>query len=391
MTETRSTRSSRTRALLALLCLVLAASAAEAQRWREKRQERRARREATATAATGINLASRITVIKQAGGRMDWVDSKIAFDMQAPGGAFEVYVMRPDGTDTKCLTCGLPDLPHKNNGQPSWDPSGRYLVFQAEKAAHRRLLLGHAATPGGGVLNDLWVLDTSTNRATMIREVADAPGQGTLHPHFSSDGTMLSWSEMKEKSGLESRKQLGYWQLMVADFRVTGGRPTLANVRGLSPGGQGFYENHGFSPDGSRLIFTSNFEGRGRLDYDIYVVDLRTQKLTRLTTDGYNEHANYSPDGRYIAWMSNVGISGAGTDYWIMNSDGSNKRRVTHFNEKGHPEYQGRATTVADLSWRPDGTAFAAYIGGKVIMEPTKDPIRTVLVELRPEAIGRTR
>jgi Tol biopolymer transport system component len=239
------------------------------------------------------------------------------------------------------------------------------------------------------VLNDLWVLDTGTNRATMIREVADSPGQGTLHPHFSSDGTLLSWSEMKEKSGLAKKKQLGYWQLMVADFRVDGGRPSLANVRAFSPGGPGFYENHGFSPDGSRLIFTSNFEGKRRLDYDIYVMELRTQKLTRLTSEAYNEHANYSPDGRSIAWMSNAGIRFGGTDYWIMNSDGSHKRRLTHFNEKGYAEYVGRPTTVADLSWRPDGTAFAAYVGGKVLMESSRDPPRTVLVELRPEAIGR--
>ena len=376
----------------ALLVLALGASVAAAQGWGARwRQRREARREAAAAAATQTSLVSRVTVIKPAGGRLDWVGNKIAYDMQAPGGAFEVYVMRPDGSDSKCLTCGNPDLPHRNNGQPAWDPTGRYIVLQAEKPSHRRLFVEHVATPGGGVLNDLWVLDTETNRATKIRDVQDAPGQGTLHPHFSSDGTMLSWSEMKEKAGLAPQRQLGYWQLMVADFRVVGGRPTLSNVHGYEPGGPGFYENHGFSPDGSRLIFTSNFEGRGRLDYDIYTVELRTRKLTRLTNQGYNEHANYSPDGRYIAWMSNVGIASRGTDYWIMNSDGSNKRRATFFNEKGHPEYQGKATTVADLSWRPDGTAFAAYVGGKVIMESASDPTRTVLVELRPEAVGRTR
>jgi Tol biopolymer transport system component len=143
----------------------------------------------------------------------------------------------------------------------------------------------------------------------------------------------------------------------------------------------GFYENHGFSHDGSRLLFTSNFEGRGRTDYDIYSIDLRTQKATRLTSEGYNEHANYSPDGRYIVWMSNVGAPG-GADYWIMNADGSNKRRLTFFNEKGHPEYIGPRTLVADLAWRPDGTAFAGYVGGKVLTESKTEPTKIVLVEL---------
>ena len=378
----------RARVSVALIGLTILGTTVCAQRWRERRQERRQE----AAAAPGASLVSRITNLKERGGRLDWVDSKIAFDMQGPDGFFAIYVMRPDGTGEKCLTCGHPDLPKRNIGQPAWDPSGRYLVFQAEKAVHEKVRFGHALTPGAGVLNDLWVLDTSTNRATMIRQVGDAPGQGTLHPHFSSDGTMLSWSEMNEKAGLQKKKQLGYWQLMVADFRVVGGRPSLANVRAFEPGGPGFYENHGFSPDGSRLIFTSNFEGRTRLDYDIYTLDLRTQKMTRLTTEGYNEHGSFSPDGRSIVWMSNEGNGRfGGTDYWIMNSDGSNKRRLTHFNEKGYPEYQGRATTVADFAWRPDGTAFAAYIGGKVIMESKTDPTRTVLVELRPEAVGRAR
>jgi Tol biopolymer transport system component len=368
--------------------VLLAPPPAGAQgRWRERRE----RRKAAAAPPAGAGLVSRITTLKEGGGRLDWVDNKIAFDMQGPGGVFEIYVMRPDGTDTRCVTCGLPDLPHRNNGQPAWDPSGRYLVFQAEKGAHQKLRFGHATTPGSGVLNDLWVLDTSTNRATRIREVADAPGQGTLHPHFSSDGSMLSWSEMKEKSSLETKKQLGYWQLMVADFRVAGGRPSLTNIRAFSPGGPGFYENHGFSPDGSRLIFTSNFEGKRRLDYDIYMLDLRTQKMTRLTNEGYNEHANYSPDGRFIVWMSNVGNRSSGADYWIMNADGSNKRKLTYFNDGGRPEfaaYAARRVTVADLAWRPDGTAFAAYYGGKVLMESAENPTKIIFVELRAEALG---
>jgi len=362
-----------------LLCLLLLATDAGAQRGRGQRPKR----PEAGAAETGTGLVNRITTLKPGGGRLDWVDDKIAFDMLRPGGAFAVYVMKPDGTDVKCLTCGHPDIPQRNDGQPAWDPSGRYLVFQAEKAKHAKVRFGHALTPGSGVLNDLWVLDTSNNRATVIREVPDGPGHGTLHPHFSPDGTMLSWSEMYEKGGLRKRKVVGYWQLMLADFRVAGGRPSLANVRTLTPGPPAFYENHGFSPDGSRLIFSSNFEAKKWLENHIYVMDLKTQKPTRLTSEGWNEHAIYSPDGRFIAWMSNVGNRSGGTDYWIMNSDGSNKRRLTYFNEKGHPEYAGKKTVVADLAWRPDGAAFAAYVGGKVLTESSSDPSRIVLVELR--------
>jgi Tol biopolymer transport system component len=363
--------------------VLLATEHAGAQAWGRKRREQRPPAEAPET-----GLVGRITTLKEGAARLDWVDNRIAFDMMGPRGVFQIYVMRSDGTDVKCLTCGHPDLPHGHIGQPAWDPSGRYLAFQAEKGAHPAVHLSQTLTPGSGVLNDLWVLDTATNRATMIREVGNTPGHGTLHAHFSSDGAMLSWSEMQEKGGLRKGKELGYWQLMLADFRVVGGRPRLENVTSVTPGGPGFYENHGFSPDGTRLIFTSNFEAGKRFENDIYVMDLRSRKATRLTNEGYNEHAIYSPDGRSIAWMSNVGNPSHGTDYWIMNADGSNKRRLTHFNQKGHAEYAGAMVVVADLSWRPDGTALAGYYRRGGAIESMRHPTKIILIELRPEAIG---
>jgi hypothetical protein len=80
--------------------------------------------------------------------------------------------------------------------------------------------------------------------------------------------------------------------------------------------------------------------------------------------------------------MSNRGLSSRGAEYWIMDSDGSNKRRLTYFNEKGHPQYVGPNTMVADFSWRPDGKAFGAYTGGKVITASTAEKI--LLIEIDP-------
>lgn len=368
-------------ALCPMLGLALLVPETTRAQWRrERRREQR-------QSAPAPGLVTRITVLKEGGARLDWVDNKIAFDMPGSGGTFAIYTMRPDGSEVRCLSCGHRDLPQRNIGQPAWDPSGRYLVFQAEKGAHQRMRFGHAVNPGAGVLNDLWVLDTSTNRATMIRDVPNDPSRGTLHPHFAPDGRMLSWSEMREKAGLRKGQEAGYWDLMLADFTVAGGRPRLENVRAVTPGGPGIYENHGFSPDGTRLIFSSNFEEKRRIEDNIYVMDLRSRKLARLTDEGYNEHGMFSPDGRSIVWMSNVGNPSKGTDYWIMNSDGSNKRRLTHFNEKGHPEYVGKKVVVADLSWRPDGTAFAGYYREGGGLESRNTPTKIILVELRPDAV----
>ena len=130
---------SRTRRALALVgVLFLVADCAAAQGWRERRRARREKRKADASAAAATpattpaaSLVSRITTLKQGGSRLDWVDNKIAYDMLGPDRIFNVYVMRSDGSDSRCLTCNHPDLPKRNIGQPTWHPAGRYLVFQA--------------------------------------------------------------------------------------------------------------------------------------------------------------------------------------------------------------------------------------------------------------------
>ena len=81
----------------------------------------------------------------------------------------------------------------------------------------------------------------------------------------------------------------------------------------------------------------------------------------------WDEHAQLSPRNDIIAYMSSTpyGVehdSNYGkwlkTDMWVMDVDGTNHRRITYFNEPGHPEYQGD-TICADNSWNPNGTKLA--------------------------------
>jgi Tol biopolymer transport system component len=341
------------------------------------------RREA-ARPAPAPDLVSRITTLRQGGARLDWLGNRIAFDMRGPDGHWAVYTMRADGGDVRCVSCEVPALPKRNVGQPAWHPSGRFMVVQAEKEKHTRIRMGRVVTPGAGVLNDLWLIDVDGRNATLLRDVGDTRGDGTLHAHFSKDGNRLSWTEMQEPGGIRKGKEMGYWALMTADFRTTGGKPRLENVRSYTPGGNAFYENHGFSPDGSQILFSSNYQARKRFEGHIYLMDLATQRVTRLTTQDYNEHGSFSPDGSTIAWISTTGNRNNGTDYWLMNRDGSNKRRLTWFNSPGHGQYTGKKVVVADLSWRPDGGAIAAYYReGGPALETSNSELKIILIELR--------
>jgi hypothetical protein len=331
----------------------------------------------------------RVRTLRPGGGRLDWCHKSglIAFDALGKDEYFDIHTMKADGSGDTCLSCGIKGLPERHVGQPAWHPSCRYLVVQAEKQEHIKIRFSHALTPGAGILNDLWLIDVENRSASPLRQVADDRGTGTLHPHFSEDGAKLSWSEMEDKGGFKKGKELGYWKLMVADFLLEKGKPRLENVREFTPGGKGFYENHGFSPDGKKLIYTSNTEAK-RFANNIYVMDLENGKTIRLTDGDYNEHAIFSPDGKRIVWISSTGNEKGGTDYWIMNADGSGKRRVTFFNQKGHPMYAGRRVVVADSAWSPDGKSFVGYYRAGGAIESVKDEIQIVSVDLPDIVVG---
>ena len=305
-----------------------------------------------------------LEVVLRGGGRVDWsaTGDLIAYDQLEADGYFDVYQMRSDGTGKVCLTCDHPDLPNRMIGNPAWHPSGRYLVFQAEKAVHPGS--SAYAQPGAGAYSDLWVLDLSTNRATLVRATPNTLDSGVLHPHFSHDGTQLSWSELYERASFTPGQEFGLWALHVADFSES--PPRLSNIQTLEPAGtRAFYENHGFSPDDRRLTFSKGpgvGEGISAVTrMDIVSYDLVNGTVVTLTSEDYNEHGTVSPDGQSIVWMSGVGTP-SGTEFWLMNADGSGKQQLTCMNTPGHPHYLGDTAIAADSSWSPSGDRFVAKV-----------------------------
>jgi Tol biopolymer transport system component len=266
-------------------------------------------------------------------------------------------------------------------GNPSWHPSGDFIVFQAQnKFRGFGRITDYFANPGAGVNNDVWVMDAEGRRFWQLTEVKPRTG-AVLHPHFSRDGSQLFWSQRVSVRGIG----WGVWSLRVADFAIVDGEPRIRNEKSLQPGQQHkMYESHGFSRDGRSVIFSGNLEpGQEEIHADIYVLDVAKGALRNLTNtplDEWDEHAHFSPDGRTIVWMSSkdqptkLSASKLKTDFWLMDADGSNKRRLTWFNQPGHPHYIEGGAAAADNAWSPDGTRIAAYLitdvrrGGKIVL-----------------------
>ncbi len=64
------------------------------------------------------------------------------------------------------------------------------------------------------------------------------------------------------------------------------------------------YHNPRFSPDGLQLAMDFSQQG----SRDVWSLDLRQKTLTRLTFENDGHDAIWSPDGRYLAYISQVGI-----------------------------------------------------------------------------------
>ena len=128
-----------------------------------------------------------------------------------------------------------------------------------------------------------------------------------------------------------------------------------------SPHGDAFNETGGFAPDSASLVFTSDFSTHNFWKSQIYRLDLASGTITQLTSgDSYNEHPHYTPEGQ-VLWMTNAENSSRGTDWWTMNSNGSNPKRLSSFNDGSTRSFGGRqvyATVVVTANWSPDNRSF---------------------------------
>ena len=109
-----------------------------------------------------------------------------------------------------------------------------------------------------------------------------------------------------------------------------------------------------FSPDGSKIAFSSDRAFKG--SYDIWVVDVATGKLSQWTSAAADEYEPaWSPDGTEIAFVSGVGLNGSSIQ--AVNAAGAMRTLQTA---------PGRAH-LNSPSWAPDGkrVAYVQFAGSK--------------------------
>ena len=189
-----------------------------------------------------------IYIIKENGGRVSWSHSGnnlIAFDKRGADRYFDIYTMNPDGSNEICLAGNHPGLPGKHMGNPEWHPTGKYIVFQAEKKNHPDIN-SNLTAPGIGYYNDLWVMTSDGENVWQLTDLTTTYLTSVLHPQFSHDGSRVLWGETLTYQVMA---------LKIADFVVGESGPHLENITLYQPGDiPRLYETHGLEENIRILI-----------------------------------------------------------------------------------------------------------------------------------------
>ncbi len=317
---------------------------------------------------SGINL----TKITDQGGRVDWYHGTgashdlVAYDAIVDAKQdTEVYTMNPDGSNKVCVTCNAP-IPKGFTGQPAWHPDGEHIILQAESSNSKHGFFNHM---GWGFDADLWIINKDGSGAQKI--YSTPKGGAALHPHFSSDGKKLIFSE-RVPGGVSSViwRILGpdgenpwiNWQIHISDVDLSQtGTAILSNDKILYGGTGNLYETHGFTSGDQRIIFTMTKNG-GMYEDDEYTAKLDGSDMVNLTNSPttWDELANFSPSGKSLGFISSRADTSwvapqskantLRTELYIKQSDGTIKQ-LTNFNkDMGSTHY-----LVSTFDWNRAG------------------------------------
>jgi len=245
-------------------------------------------------------------------------------------GIYQIYRSHLNGSDQVCLTCAAVTGP---NGVPQERSEKDWILF--ESYGQQPI---HVGNPGlGGYGGDLYAMHsdgTHVYRLTTSSDPDDGAqfGEATgtpydnFHAYWSPDGKQIVWTHTEADPLAEGGEK---WELMLGDFTVRNGVPSLTDVRVVGPP-YGAYETQPWSPDGKGFLFfasggyqspyqaTPPGWGNARVYYMRLYGKGASPEHPMVTLVGdnepfYEEQAVFTPDMKDVIMMSN---RGATLDSW---------------------------------------------------------------------------
>lgn len=327
-------------------------------------------------------LIGNIRILQQNGARPHWSPSgdAIVFDRRDASGYAHLYLSDLQGNVTS-LTEGKAEVGSGNSGNGVFDPAGKYIVFIAEEPRHFLKNDKTLGDPGLGMFCNLWATTRDGSRFWRLTDIPirqglleKLPVMGVVNPHFAPDGRSLVWTERYDKAS----SSWGAWRVRSAEFTVANGTPRLENERTIVNAGRGNYVTAMGFVNADQLLVAGNLDGQPEYGMDQYLVNLASNKTVNLTNtpDLWEEGSCITPIHRKIIYMSNQAspykLDFANSnwaaqiierDYFMMDSNGDHKTRLTYFNDPSAPEFLGGRNIVAACDVSADGRSLAGTLG----------------------------
>ena len=196
---------------------------------------------------------------------------------------FDLYTVGRDGKDLRRLT---------NYGTYTAEgvlsPNGKRIVFTSLK---------------GGDL-DIYTMNVD---GSDVKQLTTTPGYDG-GPWWSPDGTKIAYRAWHPTNP----DSLALYRDLLKQHMIRPNRMELyiMNADGSNQtqitnlGGANFGPS--WTPDGTRIIFSSNHKNPKSRNFDLYLVNLDGTKLEQVTTNPeFDGFPMFSPDGKHLIWASN--------------------------------------------------------------------------------------
>jgi Tol biopolymer transport system component len=196
---------------------------------------------------------------------------------------FDIYTVDRDGGNLQRLT-----RENVYTAEATLSPDGRTIVFTSLK---------------DGDL-DIYTMNVDGSN---VRRLTTMPGYDG-GPFFSPDGKQIVYRAYHPTDSTELRT---YRELLRREMV----RPNRMEIWVMNADGTGQRQvtqlggaNFApfFTPDGRRIIFSSNHKNPRSRNFDLYLVNTDGTGLEQVTTnDDFDGFPQFSPDGRQLVWASN--------------------------------------------------------------------------------------
>ncbi|MCC6587042.1 MAG: PD40 domain-containing protein [Bryobacterales bacterium] len=303
--------------------------------------------------------------------------SRYVINKEDEHGTAQIYLGGDGKPGLTCITCEeRPNGPKRKRFkmQPRWHPSGRWLFLAVERDKFsappilgwsRKYVEGQLQN---GIFTNMYAVSLDGkqwHRLTDFKSGVKGTPDGYTGPAITRDGRKAVWSQIVDGNVL--KYSFGRWQLMLADFEERNGAPALVNRRDITPKGMHWNEPGSFHPDNETVLFTGSTQ-KDAQGMDIHTLNIRTGAVKNLTNSPtvWDEHGVWSPDGRKVLFMSAhpyrddpkaSKIMSIKTEFMLLDAETGDLRQLTHFKEKGYPEYG--AGIAANGDWSPDGRSLS--------------------------------